>query len=133
MQTIGERINIILKNAGKKQKDLIEILSATSASVSNMCNGKTRPSNQSMVIICKEFGINREWLETGEGEMYSPVSDNERIAEYLGELLRGSIETDIRLRFISCLSKLGPEEWDVLYRLAKEWTQEPQNDDEGQA
>ena len=133
MQTIGERINIILKNAGKKQKDLIEILSATSASVSNMCNGKTRPSNQSMVIICKEFGINREWLETGEGEMYSHVSDNERIAEYLGELLRGSIETDIRLRFISCLSKLGPEEWDVLYRLAKEWTEEPQKDDEGQA
>ena len=54
MQTIGDRITLVLKNAGKKQKDLAELLDITSSSVSTMCSGKSKPSNQSMVIICKE-------------------------------------------------------------------------------
>ena len=135
MQTIGDRINLILKNAGKKQKDLADLLSITSSSVSTMCSGKSKPSNQSMVLICKYFGVSREWLETGEGEMYVPVTDNERIAEYLGGLLRGSVDTDIQLRLISCLSKLGPHEWEILYKLAQEWTKEGSEGEkeEGQA
>ena len=132
MQTIGDRITLLLKNSGKKQKDLAELLSITGPSVSNMCSGKTTPSNQNMALICKYFGVNREWLEYGIGEMYIPTTDNERIAEYLGRLLRGSVEEDIQLRLISCLSKMSENEWEVLYKLAKEWTNEDKKE-EGQA
>ena len=132
MQSVGDRIVLILQNAGKKQKDLAELLSITSASVSTMCSGKTNPSSQSIILICKEFGVNRTWLETGEGEMYQPTTDNERLSEYIGELLKGSVETDIRLRLISCLSKLSEDEWKILYKLAQEWTQEDKKE-EGQA
>ena len=134
MESIGERITLILKNAGKKQKDLAELLAITSSSVSTMCSGKSKPSSQNISLICKEFGVRREWLETGEGDMYIPMSENERIAEYLGGLLRGSVDTDIRLRLISVLPKLGPDEWNALYRVAVLWTQGREGDEikEGQ-
>ena len=124
MQTIGDRIILLLKESGKKQKDLAELLSITGASVSNMCSGKTTPSNQNMALICKTFGVNREWLETGEGEMYRPTSQHEQLAAFFGSLLDGSVENETKLRLMTCLSKLSPDEWELLYKIAKEWTQD---------
>lgn len=34
--------------------------------------GKRNLSSQAILSICREFNVNREWLETGEGEMWQP-------------------------------------------------------------
>lgn len=32
--------------------------------------GRSEPSEAAVMLICREFGVRREWLVTGEGEMY---------------------------------------------------------------
>lgn len=35
-----------------------------------------QPSEQTLVLFCERLGINRHWLETGEGEMFAQPSDD---------------------------------------------------------
>ena len=41
----------------------------TKASVSRIESGKNNPSEQTIMLICNEFKINKEWLVTGQGEI----------------------------------------------------------------
>ena len=121
---IGDRLKILRKELNMTQQEFADAVGIQRAAISSWEIKRTVPTTPSMSMICRQFNVSREWLETGEGEMYVPTTDNERIAEYLGGLLRGSVDTDIQLRLISCLSKLGPHEWEILYKLAQEWTKE---------
>lgn len=47
----------------------------TKASVSRIESGENNPSEQTMILICKEFGINKNWLLTGKGDMYDMPED----------------------------------------------------------
>ena len=129
---IKDRIKLVRSELGMTQEEFAKKLNLSRNFIFLIEKGERDPSARTIIDICNKFGISQTWLETGEGPMQSPSSDNERIAEYLGGLLRGSVETDIQLRLISCLSKLSPDEWEVLYKLAKEWTNEGKKD-EGQA
>ena len=40
------------------------------ASISLLESGKNNPSVQTITLICREFGVNEQWLRTGEGEMF---------------------------------------------------------------
>ena len=129
---IGDRIKLLRKNLGLTQQAFADSLNIQRGAVASWEVKRTVPNTPSLTLICREYNVNREWLETGKGDMYETVTDNERIAEYLGRLLRGSVEEDIQLRLISCLSKMSENEWEVLYKLAKEWTNEDKKE-EGQA
>lgn len=62
--------------------------------------------------MVREFHVNEEWLKTGEGEMFSPVLSRDDVAAFMGDIMKD--EDDFRLRFISALAKLTPEEWQIL-------------------
>ena len=46
-------------------------------------NGVRNPSESVVMTICREFGINRDWLETGTGEMMAQTDEEQldRIAQ----------------------------------------------------
>ena len=69
MDKISERINFLMDSKGINQAKLAKKLGIATSSVSNFCNGKTKPSNQTITLICREFHISENWLRTGEGEM----------------------------------------------------------------
>lgn len=73
MQKIHERINLVIKATGLKKIEFARRLKITSASVSTMCSGKSKPSNQTIALICREFNVNETWLRTGVGEMFDPA------------------------------------------------------------
>ena len=62
--------------------------------------------------MVREFHVNEEWLKTGEGEMFSPVLSRDDVAAFMGDIMKA--EDNFRLRFISALAKLTPEEWKIL-------------------
>ena len=118
---IGDRLKILRKDQNLTQQEFADSLGVQRGAVASWEVKRTVPNTPSLTLICKTFGVNREWLETGTGEMYQPMSDNARLAEWLGEVLRGSVEADIRLQLITCLSKLGDDEWKTLHKIALEW------------
>ena len=69
MSTLGERIKIIRQRASMTQADFGKEIGVSGAAVSTSESGKTNPENRTILLICEKFGVNREWLETGNGEM----------------------------------------------------------------
>ena len=75
-----------------------------------------------MSDICREFGVNRIWLETGEGEPYTRLTVEEELAEIFGKVLAGS--PDVKSRMIKAFARLPDEAYpivaDLVERMAAE-------------
>ena len=69
MTTVGDRIRIIRKQNGLTQKEFGERLSITTAMVCMYEHNKPRRTERTLNAICKEFGINKDWLLLGIGNM----------------------------------------------------------------
>lgn len=86
--------------------------------------------NPVITAICREFNVNESWLRTGEGQIFSPVSRDEEIAAFMGDVMRGETP-DFRRRFISVLARLDVSEWELLEKMALKLAEECKKD--GQA
>ncbi len=50
--------------------------------------GRTTPSDAIIFSICREFGVNENWLRTGEGEMFEELTEQQKILKYTALLLK---------------------------------------------
>nr|DAZ49014.1 MAG TPA: helix-turn-helix domain protein [Caudoviricetes sp.] len=50
--------------------------------------GRTTPSDAIIFSICREFGVDENWLRTGEGKMFEELTDQQKVMKYTGMLLR---------------------------------------------
>lgn len=50
--------------------------------------GRTNPSDAIVFSICREFGVNENWLRTGEGEMFEQLTEQQKLLKYTGLLLK---------------------------------------------
>ena len=81
-ETINDRIKVIRKHNNLTMDKFGKRIGITKTSVSLIESGKNNPSEQTLILICKEFGIDYLWLTTGKGELFSPISDDETIAKF---------------------------------------------------
>ncbi len=77
MENIGERIKTVRTEKRYTLKAFGEKIGISDSAVSRLESGTNSPSEQTVRAICNEFNINRTWLETGEGMMYEPPSDDD--------------------------------------------------------
>lgn len=113
METIGERIEQVLKVSGLKKIEAARRLNVSSAFITQLCKGDSGASDRTISDICREFGVDEVWLRHGEGEMFRPRSRKDAISAYMGQLLgnqRSEFEEDI----IEFMANTRPEFWDIL-------------------
>lgn len=92
--TKGERVKQIRLEEGLTLEKFGKRLGVTSATVSRIENGIHEVTDQMAVAICREYGVNEEWLETGKGKMKrSP--DEFSLDEYARQ--KGATEEEIIL------------------------------------
>lgn len=72
---ISDRIRKLRKNLDLTQKDFGERIGLKSNSIA-LIEGGRNTSEQTLFAICREFGVNEEWLKTGNGEMFTPKASN---------------------------------------------------------
>lgn len=113
--TIGERIKQVRMANGLSQEKFGAKIKIKGPSVSTIESGKSNASDQTISLICKEFGVSESWLRTGEGQMEEPEAEDEKIAGFIGDVLKG--KPDARRRLISALARLDPEDWDLIERM----------------
>ena len=70
-----DRLKAFRKDLGLTQNDVADRLHIRQTHVSAMENGTKNITDRTISDICREFGINEEWLRTGSGEMRIPVED----------------------------------------------------------
>ena len=120
MDTIGERVRAIRKSNKLTVVAFGARIGITNPSVSNIENGKTNPSDQTIRSICREFGVNELWLRYGEegGEMYQQKSREEELGALLKSVLADRPEA-FRSRLLTALLRFDPDgaEWQVLERI----------------
>lgn len=80
--TVNDRIKIVRKRLDLTQQEFADRLGLKRNSVSLIESGRNT-SEQTIIAICREFGVRREWLETGEGEMEaaSPTEELDALAK----------------------------------------------------
>ena len=113
--TIGERIKQVRMTNGLSQEKFGAKIKIKGPSVSTIESGKSNASDQTISLICKEFGVSESWLRTGEGQMEEPEAEDEKIAGFIGDVLKG--KPDARRRLISALARLDPEDWDLIEKM----------------
>ena len=115
---MGERIREIRKALGMTLEQFGERIGISAQSVSRIETGINNPSEQTIRAIIREFDVNEYWLRTGEGTgMFVKKSPEEELSAFFGSIIKSGTD-DSRRRLITALSKLGPDEWDVLRKIA---------------
>ena len=113
-----ERIATIRKNANLSQAEMAERLGLSRNFISLIENGNRIPSDRTISDICREFSVNRIWLETGAGEPFREKTRDEQIAEVLGRALaNGGTARD---RIIRAIAQLPDELFPYAERILDE-------------
>lgn len=118
MYEINERIKELRKHLDLSQTEFGKRFGVGLGVIRNFEYGITAPNDIQIDLICVTFHVNREWLTTGEGEMFRERTRSEKVAAFVGEALADKPES-FRRAFIEVVADFGPEEWTALERIAK--------------
>lgn len=70
---VGERIKKLRKMLDLTQQKFGERIGIKGNTVAQYELGRNEPIDAVLSLICREFGVNEEWLRTGEGEIFKPA------------------------------------------------------------
>ena len=115
---MDKRIKELRKALNLTQNELGSRIGMTPKTITNYETGRRVPSNQVIFSICREFNVNEDWLRTGNGDMFNPISEDEELDLYVGRISGGADE--FKKNLIKTLCKLSEDEWDVLKKIISE-------------
>lgn len=107
-----DRISLVIKDAQITKTEFAKRLGVSQAFVTQMCSGVANPSNRTISDICRIFDIREEWLRYGLEPMRSARSEEEEIAELVGQALKGS--SDFKKAVIRMICTRTPEQLQAL-------------------
>lgn len=115
---IGERIRLLRKNELKMtQDDFASKIDISRSNIGNIEIGRIAVTERIIASICREFSVNEEWLRTGNGEMFVPLTRNQLITDFTADLIKE--DETFKKRLVEALAKLDESEWEVLEKLAE--------------
>lgn len=82
-----ERLKILRSELGYTQEEFAKRLGLARNSIANYEIGRREPTNAIIFSICREFGVNEDWIRNGNEPMYLPASD--KLEGYLGQISKG--------------------------------------------
>ena len=115
---LNDRIKLIRKSLGLTQDEFGKRLGLTRGAITNIEMNKTEPKPLLIDLICRIFNVNEDWLRTGEGEMFLPLTRSEKIAKFAGKILRDE-SPSFQRQLVELLAELDTEEWEMLERFAQ--------------
>ena len=110
--TENERVKELRKSLGLTQEKFGERVGLKKSAISQIESRVNGVTDQLRLAVFREFNVNEDWLRTGEGEMFVEPNDDEDITRFMGDVL--SDQPDFRRRLISVLSRMTPDEWELL-------------------
>ena len=114
-----DRIKTLRKEFGLSQKDFAERIGVSRDNIASYETGRRVPSDAVSELICREFGVSKDWLLTGDGEMRVPEA-----SDALSEACRGYGAGDAVTKVLQAVLEVKPDIRDpfmeyVLERLAQ--------------
>lgn len=106
-----DRIKDIRKALDMTQTEFAQRIGIKQNSLANIEIGRRNASNQVVTSICREFGVNLDYLLHGTGPMFAPKEAT--ALDRIDQLLGGGNEF-VKAVFVE-LADLSDEEWQMLH------------------
>lgn len=116
MDSLSDRIALVVRESGLTTTAFAKKINLSQTSISKLMNGKQNPSDRTIIDIAATFGVNEDWLRTGEGPMRPEKTRAEEIATFLGELV--DAPPSFKQRLVSVLASLSEDQWELLEDMA---------------
>lgn len=113
MNEFKDRLKALRKTLKLSQTEFGKRLGMGIGVICNFEYGNTTPNELQLDLICRTYGCDRIWLETGEGEMFREPTIDEQIAGFVGDVLSDKGD-EFQKRVMHILASLGPEGWKAL-------------------
>lgn len=111
---MNARIKQVRQDAGLTQSQFAEKIGLSRNYVAMLEIGQREPSERTVADICREFGVNRVWLETGVGEPFHPKDKQEELKAVFADVLSG--RPSEKNAFIEAMAQLPDDVFPVLVR-----------------
>jgi len=121
--TIGERVRFVRTSfTGANGRHLSldkfgERIGLKRSALSAMENGDQGVTDQTIMSICREFGVSPEWLRDGIGEPFTPKSTDQEFADLM-ESAMAEPSGSLKVRLLRAMARLTPEDWAFLENLS---------------
>lgn len=109
---MGERVKELRKALGLSQEAFANKIGLKGSSLSLIESNQRNVTNQNIISICREFGVNENWLRSGNGPMFEEMSRAELAANIVGKALNTNDE--FILNTFIALGQLSPTEWELV-------------------
>jgi transcriptional regulator with XRE-family HTH domain len=117
MYEINDRIKELRKVLNLSQTEFGERLHVSRGVINNIDHNIVEPKSLFLNNVAATFNVNRDWLETGEGDMFVEKTREEEIAEWAASL--NDSGNDFKRRFIFALSRLDEAGWLTIEHFAQ--------------
>ena len=113
METINSRIAWVIDEYcdGNRSK-FARAINITPAFAAQIYANERTPSDRTITDICREFSVNRVWLETGVGSPYQPKDKQAELKAVFADVLSG--RQSEKNAFIEAVAQLPDEVFPVL-------------------
>lgn len=118
---MNKRIEEVRKSLGMSRASFGEAIGVSGDVINNLERGRVEIKDHMILLICKGFDVDEDWLRTGEGEMFLPRDRESDIAKLTVKLLTEESDS-FKNRLISALSRLDEDQWELLAKIAEEIT-----------
>lgn len=92
MTTVNERILNVRKHLSLSRAAFGQALGVSGDVIKNLDYNLTEPKPAFIDLLCRTYNVNRAWLESGEGEMFGQLGEDEELAMIFGDLLSGEMD-----------------------------------------
>lgn len=112
---LGDRIRTIRETLSITQEEFATKIGISRGALSRLESGQNNPSERTLKLICREFGVSSRYLLKGQEPMFAPKE--KAVRDKLDRLLTGDNEF-VKAVFIE-LADLSSEDWEVLHAFVK--------------
>lgn len=118
-----DRIKALRKHLKISQDVFGRRIGISGASVSRLESGENEPSPQTIVFICKEFGVSERWLRDGAGDMF------ERPDSVVDKMVKKFSFPEIVGKLLYTYDQLNAEQQDAVLNFAQRFIATMINED----
>ncbi|GAA0230682.1 helix-turn-helix domain-containing protein [Metaclostridioides mangenotii] len=113
---MGERIRTLRKDILKlTQEEFSKPINISRSNLGNIERGNISMTDRVISDICDEYGINEDWLRTGEGKIFADTTEDEYIAGVMGDIIAN--DDKFMKNMIKVFSELTDEQKEFLTEL----------------
>ena len=117
---ISERFKQLRDELGKSQTEFGAGIGVSRSVINNIERGVTEPSDVFLNHLCDVYNVNRQWLETGEGELF----DKSEQLDETAKLIESISDSPAMRSLLATWAQLSDENKAVFERFAADYVED---------